>query len=1207
MKSLVLMVHIWVLFGLMFPLVHAENHVLSLDGDGDATRLVAELPERVPSVCTLSGIARYDTGEPVQAARVWLEQDHTVIAQIQTGQDGNYRLVVAKPGIYDLFAVADTKGDLMQALRLRDGETRLNLTLGPAISIEGTTHTTDGRTPHTSLVVQAVVDGQEGSDQPQLVATVLTNEWGEYQFINLKPGTYKVRCYASGRYAYYQPRSHGTSDVLTVERHRTLSGIDFILPRFKKGTWRSYTNYDGLATPYVKAVEQSSDGFLCVGTDAGGIAFFDGQMFHNPGLPPGARTSEVLNLHLGTDGVMWIGTLGGVVRYDGHGFTTLTPDDGLPHGYVEAIHQDSSGMLWFGTQEGLSRYDGRRLSNFTTADGLAENRIRAIYEDQAGVLWFGTSGGISRYEGGAFESLGVAQGVYVNAVCGDSTGVLWFGTGQGVLRYDGHEFQWLTQRDGLLSDWVITVHCDQEGVLWFGTSAGVSRYDGQGFTNFTQHDGLVSNYVGAIHSDSDGVLWFGTGDTLQSSTGGLSRYDARHIETFTSQDGLPTDHVEAIERTSDGSLWFGSLAGLCRRDGDGFTIFTTADGLPSDSIMRLHTDANGKLWIGTRAGHISSYDGQRFVNPPVQADSWVTDITTDAHAVWFGTLNDGVFRHDGQRLTHFEIEDGLPDNTFFRVYQDMDGMMWFGGTGGVCYYDGQTFATLEMPDVPDHVFDIKHDDSGMLWIGTYGDGLYGYDGKSWRQLTRENGLASDYVFRLEFDAAGNPWIGTDGSGVCWSDGTAWTTLDTRDGLVGDRIIAVHHDVESAVWMGSHRGVSVYRRSATPPQVRILSVQTNQVHEAATAVPTVHRGSRVTFRYASIDLKTLPSKRQYRWRIRERDDDWRRPTKSDTADFIPPEPGTYTFEVQAIDRDLNYSEPASVVLTAVNPFYLRAAFLIPTLGGGSVLIVALAIVSVAAIRRRRQVHAYERYAAQEIADARAMQLSLLPEHAPAIEGAEITGRCVTANTVGGDFFAYLPGTHDQQVGLVVADVSGKAMRGAMNAVLADGILSRAVDDTGILSPSLLMTKVNDTLTARMESDMNVTMVIGLLDTRTMMLTLANSAHHAYPLLVRDGQVTKLKARGLPLGMRAGVQYREETFELQPGGVLVLMTDGIIEAHDADGNMYSESGRLEQALTGFTALTSAEAMVDAVISDAIEFSNNQREDDMTLVVVKLGDVA
>ena len=136
-------------------------------------------------------------------------------------------------------------------------------------------------------------------------------------------------------------------------------------------------------------------------------------------------------------------------------------------------------------------------------------------------------------------------------------------------------------------------------------------------------------------------------------------------------------------------------------------------------------------------------------------------------------------------------------------------------------------------------------------------------------------------------------------------------------------------------------------------------------------------------------------------------------------------------------------------------------------------------------------------------------------------------------------------------------------------------------------------------------MNVTMVIGLVNAETKMLTLANAAHHAHPLLVRNGKVQPLLAKGMPLGMMAGIPYNEVEFPLQSGDVLVLMTDGIIEAHDAKGKEYQDSGRLEQVLGQFPSDMGADAMVDAVMEDVSAFSGEaaEQEDDITVVVVKV----
>jgi len=280
----------------------------------------------------------------------------------------------------------------------------------------------------------------------------------------------------------------------------------------------------------------------------------------------------------------------------------------------------------------------------------------------------------------------------------------------------------------------------------------------------------------------------------------------------------------------------------------------------------------------------------------------------------------------------------------------------------------------------------------------------------------------------------------------------------------------------------------------------------------------------------------------------------------------------------------------------------------------------------------QIAAQKQAAEQELQDARQVQMALMPDTAPPIEGLEIAGRCVSANTVSGDFFDYLTGKSPNELALIVADVTGKAMKGAMNAVMTDGILRMAAEEMETLSPASLMMKVNNVLRGRMERYMNVTMVIGVIHRNRVLgknhvlersegsvsegeitLTLANAGHHAYPLFLRNGAIQPLKLGGLPLGMRAGIQYTEKQFKLQSGDVVILMTDGIIEAQacpersrrDSEGNMYSESGRLERIISQFPLDMSAEAMVEAVLNDAMAFGGDktQRDDDMTVVVAKV----
>jgi len=1228
------------------------------DGEliGDARLVEVEFPQPGEQVIStgLSGVITDGESQPIPNASVRLEKNGKKIVQTQTNASGSYWLSISEPvnGLYNLSATKGELGGWQLDLRLREGEHRnLNLTLEKAISIEGTLLMLDGKTPHVSVPVQAILDGE-------VIATVLSDESGKYQFINLKPKKYQMRCQISGGYAYYN-ESKGA--VLQVERGKQLKNIDFRFAPFKKGTWRNYTYLDGLASNGVYAIHRTPDGILWFGTTEG-VSRYDGKEFVNFTTRDGLASNKVSAINSNLDGSIWFGAGErlsrrtpldvGLSRYDGLEFANFTTKKGLASNIVNVIYCFGDSAAWFGTSDGVSCYDGESFANFTIKDGVASYMVNAIHRDSDSMLWFGTIEGVSRYDGKEFVNFTTRDGLvdnWVTAIQSAPDGVIWFGTEGGISRYDGKEFINFTTKDGLANNLVWAIQRDSDGAMWFGTEGGISRYDGKTFINFTTADGLADNQVNAIYQTPDGGLWFGTSD-------GVCRYDNEDFINFTTSDGLVDNLITTIHRAPDGTMWFGTKEGVSQYDGKEFINFTTRDGLASNHVLDIDSDTEGVLWLGT--GHVvSRYDGKEFVTLTEKdglAYSWlVCAIHVAADGVlWFGLADNLVSRYDGKTFTNFILAHGDPD--VYAIQSTPDGIIWLGTEDGLFRYDGKEFVkfTIQNGLVHNFVNDIDYDADGNLWFGTRG-GISRYDGKTFVNFTNEDGLTDNYVHALHRSSDGVLWFGTESGGVSLYDGNAWTSLDTRDGLAGNQVSSIHQDGDGSLWFGTDKGITRYRRSTSKPKVRIVSLRTDKDYMEETykglsqqSITPITTGSRVTIGYSAIDLKTLPEKRQYRCRIKEADKDWRSPTKSTLFDYTFNQTGAYTFEVQAIDRALNYSEPASLTLKVMPPFYLRAGFLVPTVGFGVILIAVLTIVSIGYIKRHRQVQAYQRLAVQELQEAREMQMSLMPASAPPVEGVEIAGKCLSANTVGGDFFDYLEGKLPNEIGIVIADVSGKGLKGAMNAVMTDGILHSVAKGVGTeggqamplhvpeqegqpqglplpaaLSPAHLMSEINDTLKVKMEQYMNVTMVIAAINSNRcerseaipknsvseaeITLTLANAAHHAYPLILCNGEIQTLKSGGFPLGMRAGVQYSEEQFPLQSGDVLILMTDGIIEAKDSNEQQYSDSGRLEETISKFTQDMPAEIMVDAIINDAMAFGGDRarRDDDMTVVVAKI----
>ncbi len=239
---------------------------------------------------------------------------------------------------------------------------------------------------------------------------------------------------------------------------------------------------------------------------------------------------------------------------------------------------------------------------------------------------------------------------------------------------------------------------------------------------------------------------------------------------------------------------------------------------------------------------------------------------------------------------------------------------------------------------------------------------------------------------------------------------------------------------------------------------------------------------------------------------------------------------------------------------------------------------------------------------ELDDARQMQLSLLPQSSPEIEGLQISGKSIPANEVGGDFLDYLVYDDTSKITVAVGDVSGKGLRGAMNAVMASAALRLVCKHE--VNTSAAMSEVNASLCENMEQDMNVTMVLAEFNTSKKQMKLTNAGQHAYPLLIRDGRVEPVKAKGLALGMIPTITYKSSMVDLESGDLLLFMTDGITEPCDAEGIMYGESGKLDEMLSRIPTEILIEEVVDTIINDVEDYTaDEEQDDDITLVAVRV----
>jgi phosphoserine phosphatase RsbU/P len=258
-------------------------------------------------------------------------------------------------------------------------------------------------------------------------------------------------------------------------------------------------------------------------------------------------------------------------------------------------------------------------------------------------------------------------------------------------------------------------------------------------------------------------------------------------------------------------------------------------------------------------------------------------------------------------------------------------------------------------------------------------------------------------------------------------------------------------------------------------------------------------------------------------------------------------------------------------------------------------VAIAIENARLYQRvRRQEQQLER----DIAMAREVQLRLLPPGPPEHEHAEMAVRFLPARAIGGDlydFVDYGPG----QTAIVLGDVSGKAAPAALFAALVSGIMrSAALHHPG---PAQMLVALNDALQERKLESQYVTMLFALWNDETRTLQVANSGA-VQPVFCRRGESKTVMAEGFPLGLFPGVTYEEISVSAEPGDAIVFISDGILDAENAAGEMYGQD-RLATLLCSHREQPAAR-IADAILADVAQFQGgHDRFDDETIIVLRV----
>ena len=734
----------------------------------------------------------------------------------------------------------------------------------------------------------------------------------------------------------------------------------------------------GLPSETVRAIVQTRDGYLWIGTEEG-LARFDGVNFKRFARRdvPAFRANHVLSLLEDRAGNLWIGTHGGgLMRYRAGAFTTFTRADGLPSDYVYSLHEDRDGTLWIGARGGIARFRDGRITRWNPPT-LVKGTIWSIEQDRSGVLWLGSDlYGLSRVEGGVPKTYAGRDAIPHDAIPVIHqlrNGQIVIGTnGAGLFEWSNGRFTPFRARGTLPSGSIGALLEDSAGNLWIGTNAGLARANNGVITAGAPGE-LGQGPIHAIAEDHEGNLWIGT------SGAGLHRLRDGKVRTMTSADGLPSDAIQTIFHDSAGGAWIGTRKGVARIAGGTITTWSTRDGLPNDSVRSLFQSSDGTMWIGTELGGVVRIVGDRIVETMV-------------------------------------LDPDIPDNTIRAFAEQADGGVWVGTNGGPLTLITNGAASHRVARVGKKRLFVRAmaaEKNGSLWVATDGNGLYHFvDGAFRKAYTEQDGLSQDSLRSLSIDAEGTIWIGTEGGGLNrlkngkitvygtpqglfddvvlqileGDDGRLWMSsnngifavrkdslnayaegkvarveslvLDERDGMLsrdcsGGSQPAGAKSADGQLWFPTNAGVAIVdprhmRRNLHPPPVHVEQVVADRKPLRGNGAFEIPRGTKnLEITYTALSF-IVPERARFRYKLDGYDDQWIDAGSRRTAYYTALPPGQFRFRVIAANDDGVWNDVGATVPLSLAPFfYQRRSFAVLMLA-----MIGAVIWAVVALRIRR---------------------------------------------------------------------------------------------------------------------------------------------------------------------------------------------------------------------------------------------------------------
>jgi signal transduction histidine kinase/ligand-binding sensor domain-containing protein len=734
-----------------------------------------------------------------------------------------------------------------------------------------------------------------------------------------------------------------------------LSGQDYF--------FRQYGPNDGLENSFIYSLNQGKDGYLWIGT-AEGLYRYNGFEFQHFTDRDSLTENFITTMYEDFSGGLWLGHMNGGLTYIKNNRFNKFVNASLINSPITSITEADTGTIWFSSQNGgllvLNNikkpvkvstplnseliFNIRYLSSNYFLIGTQENVYIMEYQKDSSSLIVKTKiknyplskvVDIIKLKEGEYLILSKDKGIYKLSI---NMATLSCNLTESILNQNGDldnvQGGLIVRRNEL---WVNTMG---KGIIKYQIDDESGKLALLGYIN--NETGLKSNEVKCLFEDNQGNFWLGL------YGGGLLRLVDDNIKFLSYSERIGSNHIYALSKDSS-SIWLASdnlIARVSTERGQILKSYTFPAALLGARINSIYYSQKGLIYLGFEKEGIFSFNpvNETFSKVYLSNDALensINNITGKGNTLWISTKKGACKLNTITGIRKwFNKTNGLPNNDIQQLYIDLSGRVLVATSCNSISYIGpdDSINTLNITGTfgLNSVTSFAEDNSGSLWVATYGNGVYRFKTDKNLNYTSSSGLVSDYCYNIIFDKKHKIFVGHRGG---------FSQIDTETGKIRNYIYnegikstsdfypnAVLSDNQNNIWFGTSEGLikllpQDYSTRQIPPIPHIDAIYINKVKIRYSDNITLKPGNyEIKIEYTGINLSD-PEVVNYQTFLEGYSQNWsdisfRRMVVYEKVGY-----GQYVFKLRAFNEDdvTPKEPPLTLKIRIKKPFYLSGWF------------------------------------------------------------------------------------------------------------------------------------------------------------------------------------------------------------------------------------------------------------------------------------------